>query len=209
MTRFYSTTQDAFARIQGMLCEYGDHGGPDKLKSDPGCSTRGSRRRRLCRCGANMEIPGFTADFLRSHGLGLDGALQMSFQLAHYKMYGHTASTYESANQSAYKHGRTETVRSATPESDAMCRTFADPGSSRADRELALRAAVRNHGRLTKEALMGGGWDRHMFALRAEARAQGLPEPPIFAGPAYATLSEVILSTSTLSSPNIDGGGFG
>jgi hypothetical protein len=57
-----------------------------------------------------LEVPGFTSGYISSKGLGLDGVLQMSFQLAHFQLHGHSASTYESANQSAYKHGRTETV---------------------------------------------------------------------------------------------------
>ena len=118
-----------------------------------------------------LEVPGFTSKYIGSKGLGLDGCLQMAFQLAHYQLHGllshllsalppphhlpssctrmrglrqdgrvqmladpalahvcswvsnrHSAATYESANQSAYKHGRTETVRSCTPESDAMCK---------------------------------------------------------------------------------------
>mmetsp|Transcript_62182 Transcript_62182/g.166858 ORF Transcript_62182/g.166858 Transcript_62182/m.166858 type:complete len:666 (+) Transcript_62182:10-2007(+) len=156
-----------------------------------------------------LEVPGFCAGYLKKKDVGLDGSLQMVFQLAHYKMYGHTASTYESANQSAYKHGRTETIRSATPESDAMCRAFVNKSASIAEKEKAFRVAVKNHARITKEALVGAGWDRIFFALKHEAKTQGLPVPGVFNSPGYKTLSEVILSTSTLASPNIDGGGFG
>lgn len=70
----------------------------------------------------------------------VSGTLQMLFQLAHYRMYGHSgepwqssmsgayfdvpffsASTYESANTSAFKHGRTETIRSATMDRYLIC----------------------------------------------------------------------------------------
>ena len=57
-----------------------------------------------------LEVPGFTSKYISKKGLGLDGCLQMAFQLAHYQLHGHSGATYESANQSAYKHGRTETV---------------------------------------------------------------------------------------------------
>jgi hypothetical protein len=36
--------------------------------------------------------------------------MQMTLQLAYRKMTGEVASTYEAANTSAFKHGRTETV---------------------------------------------------------------------------------------------------
>jgi len=158
---------------------------------------------------SGLEHPGFTSAYIKANNLGLDGCLQMCFQLAHYKLAGYTAPTYESANQSMYKHGRTETVRSATPESHLMCQVFADPKSSAAQKDAALRTAVKNHGRLTKEALMGKGWDRHVYALKHEAERQNLPIPAVFTGAAAKKLGEIILSTSTLSSPAIDGGGFG
>jgi carnitine O-palmitoyltransferase 2 len=56
---------------------------------------------------------------------------------------------------------------------------------------------------------MGAGWDRHMFALKYEANNNGLELPAIYKDVAYERLSEIILSTSTLSSPVINGGGFG
>uniref|UniRef100_A0A7S4PFT3 Choline/carnitine acyltransferase domain-containing protein n=1 Tax=Guillardia theta TaxID=55529 RepID=A0A7S4PFT3_GUITH len=156
-----------------------------------------------------LEVPGFTSSYISQKGLGLDGTLQMSFQLAYFRLFGHSASTYESANQSAFKHGRTETIRSATPESDAMCKTFFSKSSTRPEKEEALRKAVKQHGVITRNALMGKGWDRHMFALKHEALKSGLKTPAIFQDEAYTRLSEIILSTSTLTSPNIQGGGFG
>ena len=156
-----------------------------------------------------LEVPGFTSSYIKSKGLGLDGVLQMSFQLAHYQLHGHSASTYESANQSAYKHGRTETVRSCTPESDAMCKTLVNRSASAAEKVEALQRAVDYHGTITRQALMGAGWDRHMFALKYEAQKNGLKLPAIYEDVSYKRLSEIILSTSTLSSPTINGGGFG
>ena len=183
----------------------------------------------------------------------------MSFQLAHYRMYGHSgkapfrmspsfhsplsvhfvtskpASTYESANTSAFKHGRTETIRSATTDSDAFCRAFCTEGVSDEERNELMRTAIKTHQGLTKvgfvakrlgsslvccsqrcsslmclqAALTGKGWDRHMFALKDLALRNGQAVPAVFHGEAYRVLSEIILSTSTLSSPALDGGGFG
>jgi hypothetical protein len=120
--------------------------------------------------------------------------IQMAFQLAHYNMYGESAATYESANQSAYKHGRTETIRSCTSESHKMCQTFCDNNgsASQADKVAALTAAVKQHGKITKNALMGKGWDRHMFALKYEALQNGMPLPSIYEDKAYkVTLSHL------------------
>ena len=56
--------------------------------------------------------------------------MQMAFQLAHQRMHGSPPSTYEAASTSAFKHGRTETIRSATPESAAFANVFCTLGKS-------------------------------------------------------------------------------
>ena len=117
---------------------------------------------------------------LKKHRVSPDGALQMAFQLAYHRMHGGSQpSTYESASTSAFKHGRTETIRSATPEAAAFVGAFADASTSPSDRARAMRAAVDNHTRITREALMGKGMDRHLFALGQLAASKGLA-PPLF-----------------------------
>jgi carnitine O-palmitoyltransferase 2 len=135
--------------------------------------------------------------------------MQMAFQLAHHRMNGGLLpSTYESASTAAFKHGRTETIRSATPEAAAFVAAFADANASASDKASTMRAAVDNHTRVTREALMGKGMDRHLFALRTLAAASGR-SPRLFESAAAAKLSKIILSTSTLASDIIVGGGFG
>ena len=52
---------------------------------------------------------------LKTRKVSPDGAMQMAFQLAHVRTRGYNASTYESASTSAFKHGRTETIRRRRP----------------------------------------------------------------------------------------------
>ena len=54
----------------------------------------------------------------------------------------------------------------------------------------------------------GQGCDRHLFALKALAKEEGLETPPIFDDPAYPYANHIILSTSTLSSDAVLVGGF-
>lgn len=70
---------------------------------------------------------------------------------------------------------------------------------------------MANHSRISLDAKVGNGMDRHMFAMRDIATRGGDDGdvPALFNDPAYAALSEVILSTSTLSSDALVGGGFG
>ena len=57
--------------------------------------------------------------------------------------------------------------------------------------------------------LPGKGIDRHLFALKQLAARQPGPLPAFFSLPAYTRMIHNTLSTSTLSSPALDGGGFG
>ena len=159
---------------------------------------------------ALLQADFFNSKMLKTAKLSPDGAMQMAFQLAHVKMHGGTLlpSTYESASTAAFKHGRTETIRSATPEALAFTKAFTDPSTSASTRTAALRQAVDNHSEITKAALMGKGWDRHLFALSHYAAAEGL-DIPLFSCKAMQKLRHIILSTSTLNSEALAGGGFG
>lgn len=156
-----------------------------------------------------VESEAIGSAFAKSNALSPDGLMQMTLQLAHHRLHGCQASTYESASTAAFKHGRTETIRAATPESAALCRAFADPASSAAEREAALRRAVDTHSRVTRDALVGNGVDRHLFALRElAAELHGAP-PEALNDETYAAFSKIIISTSTLNSDALADGGFG
>ena len=145
----------------------------------------------------------------KQYDIGTDGLMQMTIQLAHFKLHQKFVATYESASTAAFKHGRTETVRSCTNEAVNFVRTMVDVSASDTDKANALRVAVTKHGELTKNGVMGQGFDRHLFALRAMAELQGINVPEFYTLPAYQILNKIILSTSTLSSPAIEGGSFG
>ena len=159
---------------------------------------------------ALLQAEFFNSKMLKTSRLSPDGAMQMAFQLAHVKMHGGPLlpSTYESASTAAFKHGRTETIRSATPEAQAFTQAFTDPSTSASERTAALRAAVDNHSEITKAALMGKGWDRHLFALSHYAALENI-DAPLFSCAALQKLRHIILSTSTLNSEALAGGGFG
>ncbi|CAH0522542.1 unnamed protein product [Peronospora belbahrii] len=145
----------------------------------------------------------------KQYNIGTDGLMQMTIQLAHYKLHQKFVATYESASTAAFKHGRTETVRSCTNEAVDFVRTMVDASASNTDKANALRVAVTKHGELTKNGVMGQGFDRHLFALRAMAELEGINVPKFYTLPAHQILNKIILSTSTLSSPALEGGSFG
>jgi carnitine O-palmitoyltransferase 2 len=138
-----------------------------------------------------------------------DGFMQMSFQLAYHKLYNKTATTYESASTAAFKHGRTEAIRSASKKSVIFTKTFANKSASLAEKANALKEAISYHQKISIDALSGNGFDRHLFGLRYIAQKNGLPVSEIFKDKAYQVLNTNILSTSTLASPAIVLGAFG
>jgi len=152
----------------------------------------------------------FSGALLKQTNLSPDGAMQMSFQLAYALMHGPgpLPSTYESASTAAFKHGRTETIRSASNEAAAFTRAFTDAKSPPSERAALMRAAINNHSKLTRDALMGKGMDRHLFGLQYVAQLQGRTHP-LFECAASRKLKHILISTSTLNSEALSNGGFG
>lgn len=64
-----------------------------------------------------LHIPDFGRRDAIGHKLSPDALVQMAYQLAYYKHHHAFAGTYESALTKAFQHGRTEAMRSVTPES--------------------------------------------------------------------------------------------
>mmetsp|Transcript_10075 Transcript_10075/g.12103 ORF Transcript_10075/g.12103 Transcript_10075/m.12103 type:complete len:652 (-) Transcript_10075:26-1981(-) len=181
--------------------------------SDSLCKIIGDAGSEADRFISSLELFTLESDlisrrFCKENKLGADGYLQMSFQLAHEKLHGKTVPTYESASTSGFKHGRTETIRSATPEAASFAKLFVEGSASKEAKAAALKKAITKHGEITKDALLGKGMDRHMFALRTLAEEKG-KTLDIFTDETYQTMNKIILSTSTLASPALLAGGFG
>lgn len=77
--------------------------------------------------------------------------------MAYYRQYKETVATYESCSTSAFKHGRTETIRPATAETKRACMLFVDdhPIPSTEELKNAMMACSKKHGTLTRNAAMG------------------------------------------------------
>ncbi|KAM9324110.1 carnitine O-palmitoyltransferase 2, mitochondrial [Gastrophryne carolinensis] len=159
---------------------------------------------------ASMEFKRGGKEFLKTQKLSPDAISQLSFQMAFLRQYGQTTATYESCSTAAFKHGRTETIRPATIYTKKCSEAFVNNSSKNNAAELRemLNECSKYHGQLTKEAAMGQGFDRHLFALRYLAAGKGMTLPDLFLDPAYARINHNILSTSTLTSPAVQLGGF-
>lgn len=71
-----------------------------------------------------------------------------------------------------------------------------------------FRRAIARHVQYAAWAADGQGVDRHLFGLKKMVR-EGEPLPEIYKDEAFAKTSHWELSTSQLSSPFIDGWGYG
>lgn len=139
-----------------------------------------------------------------------DSIMQLGFQLAHYKQFGKFVSTYESCSTAAFRHGRTETMRPCTVHTKEFClEVETKKNGNKSELREIINKCSAYHGELTKNAAMGQGFDRHLFGLRKTAEKNGMAMPELFQDPAYAMINYNIISTSTLSSPNIIAGAFG
>lgn len=147
---------------------------------------------------------------LKKSKLSPDAVAQLAFQMGFLRQYGQTVATYESCSTAAFKHGRTETIRPATVHTKRCSHAFVhEPGKhSVAELKAMLDECSKYHGQLTKEAAMGQGFDRHLFALRYLANSKGAPLHSFYSDPAYGSINHNILSTSTLTSPAVSLGGF-
>lgn len=148
----------------------------------------------------------------KDHRVSPDAIMQLGFQLAYLKQNNAYVGTYESCSTAAFRHGRTECVRSCTKASKAACDAIvkARPtGLTDAKlRDLVVFSSIV-HGQLIKEAAMGQGFDRHLFGLRHIGEQNGIEPDALFSDESFKNLNTNILSTSSLASPGLYNGGFG
>ncbi|KAL7008712.1 Carnitine O-acetyltransferase mitochondrial [Cystobasidiomycetes sp. EMM_F5] len=157
-----------------------------------------------------LQYNGYGKDFIKKCKTSPDSWAQLVMQYAYYKLSGYTAlaGTYESAQTRKYQRGRTEVIRSATPEALAWVKAMEDNDASNANKLDLFRKAAAAHIKWAGWASDGQGIDRHFFGLKKLIKP-GEEVPKIFSDPAFAASSYWTLSTSQLSSEFFDGWGYG
>ncbi|KAI6648648.1 Carnitine O-palmitoyltransferase 2, mitochondrial [Oopsacas minuta] len=141
--------------------------------------------------------------------LSSDAVIQLAIQMAYFLISGgKTAATYESASTSAFKHGRTETVRPCTFETLQCTKAILNGKLSTPQLLELMKACSRKHSTLVKQAVMGKGFDRHLFGLSCLANELGGTIPKIFTDEVHKYINHFTMSTSTLDSEAVLVGGF-
>ncbi|KAL1306613.1 hypothetical protein AAFC00_005294 [Neodothiora populina] len=113
---------------------------------------------------ATLEFSHYGKNFMTSMGFSPDAFVQMAFQAAYYGLYGRMDCVYEPAMTKIYYHGRTEAIRSVTPESTEFVKLFWGEHPPQQKIE-ALKKACQRHTETTKECAKAQGQDRHLYAL--------------------------------------------
>lgn len=158
----------------------------------------------------NTEV---TRKWMVNNKLGADGFLQLSLQIAHNEIHGWPCAHYESASTCAYHNGRTETIRPCTREARNLCDIYSEHDFENPEFQSkvndSLRKAIKTHNTNMADCLQGQGFDRHLFGLRQQCVKQGIDLPDFVKDPTFSIMNHFRLSTSTLNSENVAGGGFG
>ena len=167
------------------------HSRTEKLKAKEVQITRGGR------------------EYFKKVDFSPDACIQLAIQMAYYLVSGgKTAASYESASTCAYKHGRTETVRPCTSETLQCTKNILRGDMSTEQLLQQMKACSDKHSTLVKQAVMGKGFDRHMFGLTSIATELGMFVPALLTDPLHKYVNHFTISTSTLSSEAVLVGGF-
>eukprot|EP00668_Euglena_longa_P034592 GGOE01044416.1.p1 GENE.GGOE01044416.1~~GGOE01044416.1.p1 ORF type:complete len:645 (-),score=203.04 GGOE01044416.1:393-2138(-) len=135
-----------------------------------------------------------------------DAFAQMAIQLAVFKVFGCAKPTYEATNTRTFVHGRTETTRSVSVQSQAWVAAMQRHGDP-VQKASLLMQAMQAHSDYMRKASKGMGCDRHLLGLR-HALKPG-ETAGIFADPMYNRTRYWNISTSALGSELVRRIGFG
>ena len=130
---------------------------------------------------AILDFKKFGKNDIKKWKVSPDGICQMAFQLANFKTRAKFVLTYEAGLARIFKDGRTETIRSCSEKSVAWVNEMNSSSFDKGKKYFAVQSqvfrnflekskralldAIRHHGTLTKQAMIGDGVDRHLFAL--------------------------------------------
>lgn len=182
-----------------------------------------------------LDFRGYGKALIRSMGFSPDAFFQMVLQAAYYRVYGRIKSGFEPVQMRQYLHGRTDVVRTTTPEAAVFARMFSDEKASASGKMEAMHRAADAHVARCKDCAKGLSHHRHLYVLQqmwkrrrafleaavlkpAEVGGQvseyqkQLQAPTtiiIFTDPGWARLGTTILMGSNVDNPDLAYAGFG
>lgn len=158
---------------------------------------------------------GYGSDFIKEAGFSPDAYVQMAMQLATFRLWGEQVGTYESTQVRPFLHGRTETTRTVSVQSQAFIQRFGlrplldenDP-AARKEKIRLLQEAVSAHVQYIGLAAKAQGVDRHFFGLSMLV-GDNETAPDLYNDPVFQRSKRWRVSTSHLTHRKLVGWGYG
>jgi carnitine O-acetyltransferase len=152
----------------------------------------------------HLRYKGYGKKAIKALGYPPDAYVQMAMQVAGSHMFRKQVGTYEAAQTRQFQHGRTETVRTVSPASQAFCQAMNPDLAGHNHRSYTvdekielLKKACESHHEYSLKAVEGKGVDRHLFGLQMCVK-ENEPAPDLFAHPLFQRSKRWLISTSTL-----------
>jgi carnitine O-acetyltransferase len=162
-----------------------------------------------------QSFQGYGSSFIKKAGYSPDAYVQMAMQLATFRLWGEQGGTYEATQVRPFLHGRTETTRSVSTESEAFVKSmgflptfFEGDASAREEKVALLKGAVDAHVKYIGNAAQAMGVDRHLFGLSMLVGDEEAA-PALYSHPLFTRSKTWRVSTSNLTHPKFDNWGYG
>ncbi len=158
---------------------------------------------------AQRRMPSIAKSHVKVCNCSPDAFVQMLFTAAYHSCTGRFRSTYEAVSARAFYQGRTEGMRTVTPEAVALVTALEQNAPDEELREKLLLATTA-HSEDISRCKQGLGCERHMTGLDAMQRMyhSAAPLPALFESEGFRALKHDALSTSSIVAPCIDYFGF-
>lgn len=177
-----------------------------------------------------FDFTDFGADHIKSLKMSPDAFVQCAMQLAHHRTKGFIGATYESIATRQFERGRTEAMRTVTPEVIAFVVAMEDKDIAAAEKADRFRKAATAHSERARDCQQGNAPEQHLWELQniynrnpekfrsgflARLFSNGLSQQEIdealalFESPGWIKMRSDSLSTSSAPSPTIKYFGFG
>ncbi|XP_021925561.1 choline O-acetyltransferase-like isoform X2 [Zootermopsis nevadensis] len=171
------------------------------------------------------RFPGYGKEYIKSVKCSPDAYIQLSLQLAYFRLYHKLVATYESASTRRFLLGRVDCIRSAHNETlqwvMAMCHDESGTEDIQSGKRVTFSLydaqqklqlfdeAMKKQTEIMVENILGQGIDVHLLGLRELAKDLGEPIPDIFQDDVYRTANHFSLSTSQVPTSSDSFMGYG
>ncbi|CAF0786065.1 unnamed protein product [Brachionus calyciflorus] len=146
-----------------------------------------------------LKFEKFGRDFPKKVKTSPDTFIQLSMQLAYYKLYNRLVSTYESASTRRFRHGRVDNIRANSCEALSWVQSMhPDSNASKKEKYELFMKAVQYQTDLMIDNILGKGMDCHLLVLKQISIEYNFGIPELFLDESYNISNHFSLSTSQI-----------